>query len=95
MSKVLKTKRYFGKKSNVETNLYFEEYLNIVAQSKTVIVYISFILKLNCADPNKILADGYVPAGLVSKTKACRVNGLTADVSFSIIDLLLSSLAGF
>ena len=30
---VLKTKRYFGKKSNVDTNIYFEEYLKAVSRS--------------------------------------------------------------
>ena len=73
-----KTKRYHGRAANVSENLFFEEYVKSVSRSKYIFL-ISEFNKYNL-EKSKILA--YVPAGLVSRSKAARIYGLSKQVKF-------------
>ena len=80
---MLKIKRYHGKKSNVDTNIYFEEYMNTVAKGMDLVDKIAKVnILMGHSEKKNILA--YKPAGFLSRSRATREFGLTKEV----IDML-------
>ena len=71
-----KCKRYNGRESNVDLNLFFEDYMNSVAESN----FIEINSQHNFQHLAKKKNLAYLPTGFVSRSKASREFGLKREV---------------